>query len=145
MQTTTKTPTRIRIELSKRVSAPPVTAAQLQHVWNILAQHVRVPAAWRTVSVAVVDDAAMRRLNKLYRQVNDVTDVLSFPYGRDGGEVVLCYPQAKRQARLKQTPLRRELNWLTVHGFLHLLGYDHERPRDAQIMRPLEQKILAYV
>ena len=97
------------------------------------------------MSVVVVGDAEMKGLNQRYRQQASVTDVLSFPYGHDGGEIVLCYSQAKRQAKLKQDSLRREVSWLLIHGLLHLLGYDHERTRDAQVMRPLEQKILAYV
>lgn len=133
------------IELSKHVSAPLITTQSLQRVWRALRHLVTIPKSWRQVSVVVVGDAKMKQLNQQHRQQSVVTDVLSFPYGRDGGEIVLCYPQAKRQAAAKQVSLQQELDWLTVHGLLHLLGYDHERMADAQVMRPLEQAILAYV
>lgn len=138
-------PTLPVIELSKQVSAPLITMRTIQPVWRALRRLVAIPKPWQQISIAVVGDAKMRQLNQRYRQQPTVTDVLSFPYGADGGEIVLCYPQAKRQAHAKQVPLQRELNWLLVHGLLHLLGYDHERARDALVMRPLEQAILAYV
>ena len=105
-----------------------------------------------SVSVAVVGDAAMKRLNKAYRGKNSVTDVLSFGE-RDGartpdaetgflGEIIICYPQAVRQARELSHSLDDELAWLVTHGFLHLLGHDHERPQQARAMKGLEKKIL---
>lgn len=138
-------PTKPVIELSKHVSGPLITTQSLQRVWRVLRHLVTIPKSWRQVSVVVVGDAEMKQLNQQHRQQAMVTDVLSFPYGKDGGEIVLCYPQAKRQAALKQVSLRRELDWLLIHGFLHLLDYDHERAVDAKVMRPLEQQILAYV
>ena len=94
------------------------------------------------ISVVVVGDVRMKRLNQQYRQQPKITDVLSFPYGGTTGEVVICYPQAKRQANAKQQPLKNELAWLLIHGILHVLGYDHETAKDAQVMRPLEQQLL---
>ena len=138
-------PTKPVIELSKHVSAPLITTQSLQRVWRALRRLITIPKSWCQVSVVVVNDTEMKRLNQQYRHQSTVTDVLSFPYGEDGGEIVLCYPQAKRQAAVKQVSLQRELDWLTVHGLLHILGYDHERMADAQVMRPLEQAILAYV
>ncbi len=128
-----------------QVVAPQLTNPLVQRVWRAVQRQVTVPRRWQQVSVVVVGDTAMRRLNQRYRQVNAVTDVLSFPYGADGGEVVICYPQAKRQAVSKQVALRSELAWLLTHGLLHILGYDHERAKDANVMRPLEQRILQYV
>lgn len=133
------------IELRTQVAAPQLTNPLVQRVWRAVQYQVTVPRRWQQVSVVVVGDTVMKRLNQRYRQVNAVTDVLSFPYGADGGEVVICYPQAKRQAASKQVSLRSELTWLLTHGLLHILGYDHERAKDAKVMRPLEQRILQYV
>ncbi|EKD78374.1 MAG: hypothetical protein ACD_41C00358G0003 [uncultured bacterium] len=138
-------PTQPAIELVKHVSAPRLTRSRIQHIWQVVKQRVSLPSRWRQVSVVVVGAAEMKQLNQRYRHDPTVTDVLSFPYGTDGGEIVLCYPQAKRQSAAKQVSLTSELDWLLVHGFLHVLGYDHEQAKDAQVMRPLEQAILAYV
>jgi len=123
------------------------------------------------ISLAVVGDGRMRKLNKIYRGKNRVTDVLSFgnrsvvPYlskafprlkkgediefvqPSDGikrlGEVILCYPQAKKQAKRLGHSLEKELTTLFVHGILHLLGYDHEKSdQEAKKMGEIEKKIL---
>ena len=133
------------VELHKAVRATVLSQAFVQQMVTAVKRMVPFPKSWQTISVVVVGDVAMRRLNQRYRQQNYIPDVLSFPYGADGGEIVLCYAQAKRQANQKQVELRRELAWLLIHGLLHVLGYDHETAADANIMRPLEQKILTYV
>lgn len=133
------------IELRTQVAAPQLTQQLVQRVWRAVQRQVAVPPHWQELSVVAVGDVRMKRLNQRYRQVAAVTDVLSFPYGSAGGEVVLCYPQAKRQAASKQVALQYELTWLLTHGLLHILGYDHERPKDANVMRPLERRILHYV
>lgn len=133
------------LELQRSVHAPVLTEQFVQRVVKAVQRSVKFPKQWQTLSVAVVGDQAMRRLNTRYRQQTYVPDVLSFPYGQDGGEVVICYPQAVRQSKQKQVSLKLELAWLLVHGCLHVLGYDHETEVDAKIMRPLEQKILRYV
>ncbi|MBI4407228.1 MAG: rRNA maturation RNase YbeY [Candidatus Kerfeldbacteria bacterium] len=135
----------LTIELRKQVVAPQLTHPLVQRVWRAVQRQVTVPQRWQQVSVVVVGDTAMKRLNQRYRHSATVTDVLSFPYGADGGEVVVCYPQAKRQAASKQVSVRSELAWLLTHGLLHILGYDHELAKDANVMRPLEQRILQYV
>ncbi len=96
------------------------------------------------VSVAFVSEAEIRRLNKAYRRRNAVTDVLSFGDGEAGqlGEVLICFAQARRQARALGHPVRQEALFLLVHGLLHLFGYDHERPIDAHRMFPLQSRIL---
>ncbi|MFA6475062.1 MAG: rRNA maturation RNase YbeY [Patescibacteria group bacterium] len=132
----------MQLELSKRVSAQLVTESFIKTIFSALQRYVKIPDSYDFISVDVVGDTSMQALNKTYRQQNYIPDVLSFPYGPEGGEIVLCYPQAKRQAKAKQVPLRSELAWLLIHGFLHILGYDHEQATAAKIMRPLEQRIL---
>lgn len=132
------------IQLSNRVKSPGFSQQFGQHVFAIARKHVTFPKSF-SLSVVAVGDSAMRKLNHKYRSVDKVTDVLSFPYDENHGEIVICYPQAVRQAINKQVPLKTELAWLLIHGILHILGYDHEKPTDAKIMRPLEKTILNHV
>lgn len=136
------------ITVSRTVASPKLTGQLVQAVAREIKQHVTCPAGFQA-SLVVVSPTQMRSMNKQYRGVDEVTDVLSFPYseinGEVAGEIVLCYAQAKQQAAAKQAPLAQELAWLTTHGILHLLGYDHETPADAKIMRPLERIILCSI
>ena len=61
------------------------------------------------------------------------------------GEIVISYPQAKRQAREARKPLKAELALLVVHGVLHLLGYDHAEPQEEKIMWAKQDRVLANV
>jgi len=91
------------------------------------------------LSIAFIGEREMRELNRAYRGKDCVTDVLSF---EEVGEILICYPQAKRQAAQMGHSVRDELVFLVVHGVLHAFGYDHERPRDAKKMFPLQTRIL---
>ena len=91
------------------------------------------------LSVAFIGEREMRDLNRTYRGKDKVTDVLSF---EEVGEILICYPQAKRQAAAMGHSVRDELVFLLVHGVLHAFGYDHERPNDAKHMFPLQTRIL---
>jgi probable rRNA maturation factor len=83
----------------------------------------------------------MRRLNRKYRGKDQSTDVLAFPAGDGGllGDIVVSVPFAARQARKAGEPLTREIDRLLVHGFLHLMGYDHET--DQGEMDALENRL----
>jgi probable rRNA maturation factor len=96
------------------------------------------------------DDRDVRSLNRRFRSVDRTTDVLSFP--ADGplepgcphlGEIAISMPRAARQARRAAWPLRSEMALLITHGFLHLLGYDHET--DDGAMHRLEALLLRRV
>ena len=93
------------------------------------------------VSVALVSDARIRELNRRYRRVDRVTDVLSFPSSlhRFLGDIVIARGVAGRQAREAGHSELTEIRVLALHGLLHLLGYDHER--DAGRMRRAEQRL----
>jgi probable rRNA maturation factor len=82
------------------------------------------------VSVLFCADARMRGLNRRYRGKDRPTDVLAFPAGDAGrgflGDIVISVPYAAREARRRAEPAAREVDRLLVHGFLHLMGYDHE-------------------
>ena len=71
----------------------------------------------------------MRQLNRRYRRRDRPTDVLAFPADRSAGhlgDIVISVPYAARQARRRREPRAREIDRLLLHGYLHLLGYDHE-------------------
>jgi probable rRNA maturation factor len=89
------------------------------------------------LSIALVNDAAIRELNRDYRHKDKPTDVLAFAMeggepspaaqgGRVLGDVIVSVDTAARQARKRRRPLLAELTMLLAHGLLHLLGYDHE-------------------
>ncbi|HZR24373.1 MAG TPA: rRNA maturation RNase YbeY [Vicinamibacterales bacterium] len=90
------------------------------------------------LSIALVSDVEMRKLNKRYRRKDSVTDVLSFP-GAPLGDIVIARGVARRQAREAGHDVTVELKVLALHGLLHLLGYDHER--DHGEMRRLERRL----
>ena len=100
------------------------------------------PPGGTTVAVALVSDVAMRRYNRDFRGKDRTTDVLSFADGADGhvGDLVICVPQAARQARERGHSLARELRVLLVHGWLHLLGHDHET--DGGRMMRLQRRLV---
>ncbi len=108
------------------------------------------------VSVSFVDNNDIRKLNKIYRDKDKSTDVLSFPLGEDGvydinnetgayllGDVVISMETAVKQAYIYGHSLEREVGFLTVHSMLHLLGYDHETSSlDAANMNEKQEIIL---
>lgn len=111
------------------------------------------------LSLVIAGDDTVHKLNKTYRGVDRTTDVIAFALsqatGKEAhhfimppdkfihlGEVIISYPQAKRQAKEQHHSLERELALLVAHGVLHLLRYDHELPEDEKKMRALEAKAL---
>ena len=115
------------------------------------------------LSLLVTDDATVRELNKTYRGKDKATDVLSFALEADRrggaaagfvmppgemvhlGEVIVSYPKAVEQAAQRLHPVEDELALLVVHGVLHLLGYDHDKPGREREMRSMERKVLSAV
>ena len=98
-----------------------------------------------TVTVRIVGEAEGRRLNADYRGKALATNVLSFSYGDQqpvAGDIVLCAPLLRREAFTQDKPLAAHYAHLTVHGMLHLQGYDHQRDSDANRMERLETVIL---
>lgn len=108
---------------------------------------VTLPKASGKVHVHIVDEAEIRRMNRLHLGKDQVTDVLSFPSGDapifgELGDVLICAVQAERQSA---GDMELELTDLLVHGVLHLLGYDHLRAEDADRMFPLQDAIVARI
>jgi probable rRNA maturation factor len=96
------------------------------------------------VSLSLVSDREMRKLNRQWRGKDQSTDVLSFPLeeGSHLGDVVISLDTARRQAREGGWPLSMELRRLLAHGLLHCAGHDHEDPSDARRMRRAERELL---
>jgi probable rRNA maturation factor len=97
------------------------------------------------LSVALVTDAAIRRLNRDFRHKDKATDVLSFgqpPGSGLVGDVIISLDTARRQAKEGKRALCDELVRLLAHGVLHLAGHDHEQPADARRMAAAEVKLL---
>ncbi len=106
------------------------------------------------IAIMLTDDSAMRDLNRRWRGKDAPTNVLSFPAARRGGgtssplplgDIVIAYETTAREASAQDTPFMHHLAHLAVHGFLHLLGYDHEADADAEAMEEMEAKALARI
>src|SRR5262249_38887778 len=106
------------------------------------------------LSVVLTDDAAVKALNRRWRGLDRPTNVLSFPAGtakpergkpRHIGDIVIAYEPTAREAIGESKPFAHHLAHLTVHGFLHLLGYDHDKNDEAERMERLERRILARI
>jgi probable rRNA maturation factor len=122
-----------------------LSRARLTKLSKAFAKHVPEQAQGE-VEVTFISDTEIQRLNRMYRGKDKVTDVLSFASGQQQltgqlGDVLISYDQAVRQAA--DGDIELELADLIVHGLLHLLGYDHERPTDAALMFPLQDVIVA--
>jgi phosphate starvation-inducible PhoH-like protein len=100
------------------------------------------------LSIVLVSDGEMQRLNRRWRRKDRPTDVLSFPLDAGGllGDVVISVDTARRQAAEQGTTLGREADRLLIHGLLHLLGYDHERsPAEARRMQRRERALARWL
>lgn len=104
------------------------------------------------LAIVLTDDSRIRALNRVWRGIDKPTNVLSFPAkdrsGNEGapallGDIVIAYETTKHEALAQGTPFLHYLAHLTVHGFLHLRGYNHEAEDEAETMERLERQILA--
>ena len=106
------------------------------------------------LSLLITGDETVHELNRNYRQLDETTDVLAFAFQEDSdfpspvdgitqlGEVIISAEQAERQAAENEHSLEQEIAILTIHGILHLLGYDHQNNKAEQAMRAREKEIL---
>ena len=126
------------------VNSPGLPSAAALRRWLAAALTQRA-----AITVRFVGNAEGRELNRAFRERDYATNVLSFGYGASGrprvlaGDLVLCAPVLRREARAQGKALAAHVAHLTVHGALHLQGYDHQTPRAAARMEALEAKILA--
>jgi probable rRNA maturation factor len=133
----------------------PDAEAVIQRAIAAAAETVDADVADAELAVMLTDDSGIRTLNSNWRGVDKPTNVLSFPALQpDGGrreddaprmlgDIAIAYQTMRREADDEQKPFDHHLSHLAVHGFLHLIGYDHETDDDADAMENLEQEILA--
>ena len=103
------------------------------------------------MNIIFVNDEEIQRINKDYRNIDRVTDVISFALNDEKdflikteeiGDIFICLDQAKRQAEEYGHSLDREVGFLSVHGYLHLNGYDHMTKEDEEVMFKKQDEIL---
>jgi probable rRNA maturation factor len=123
-------------------------AAAVRKAINAAADEISSPGG--DVVVVLTGDAAIRKLNKQWRKIDKATNVLSFPAPHGPtipatalGDIVIAYETLARESRDEGKEFAHHLSHLAVHGFLHLMGYDHQNDSDAEAMEELEGVILA--
>jgi probable rRNA maturation factor len=123
------------IEIINRQKKHPVRTRAFKRLLGELSARYRL--ADPEITLAFVGERAIRTLNRKFMKKDRPTDVLSFPLGEKGadgkfylGDIVIAVPVAFLQSRAKGHGLDRELRLLAIHGFLHLLGYDHSAGMD---------------
>ena len=111
------------------------------------------------ITITFTTPEEIRKINKKYRKIDKATDVLSFPmfekaeldekiknkdflYEDVLGDIIISIEKVKEQAEEYGHSFERELSYMVVHGFYHLMGYDHIEEEDKKIMRPKEEKVL---
>ncbi|HEV2475236.1 MAG TPA: rRNA maturation RNase YbeY [Candidatus Dormibacteraeota bacterium] len=130
--------TVLEVEVVKAVHAgvsPAFVRTVLRRAAAVPEVAARLPEGEATVAVRVTDDEEMRHLNKTYAGEDHTTDVLSFPgEASHVGDIAVSWPRVVEQAELWEHDEKAELSVLLVHGFLHLLGWDHATPAEAEEM-----------
>ena len=133
----------------------PDAEAVIQRAIAAAAETVDADVADAELAVMLTDDSGIRTLNSNWRGVDEPTNVLSFPALQpDGGrreddaprmlgDIAIAYQTMRKEADDEHKPFDHHLSHLAVHGFLHLIGYDHETDDDAEAMETLEAEILA--
>lgn len=121
----------------------------------VLAALTHENALGRFVSVELTNDSVIHEYNREYRSVDRPTDVLSFPADEGGellsipdgflGDIMISIPRAEEQGKELGHSTEREIIFLTVHGLLHLLGYDHMTEEDESIMLPVQRSIVSEI
>ncbi len=103
-------------------------------------------------SIIFVDEQEIQKINREYRHIDKVTDVISFAFEDNGnisyndirvlGDIYICIPRMQDQAKEYGHSEKRELSFLTVHGLLHLLGYDHQTKEEEKEMFAIQELVL---
>jgi probable rRNA maturation factor len=118
---------------------------------NVRKAHRLIRQAPNHVSILIANDKTMSRLHQQFLQIAGPTDVLTFEIERSskgrviGGEIIICLPEARRQARQRKIPVSHELLLYALHGLLHLAGYDDVKTRDYDKMHREEDRVLTAI
>ncbi|MEP6633235.1 MAG: rRNA maturation RNase YbeY [Luteimonas sp.] len=148
----TRGPVRLEVSVGYALPRAGLPAATSFRKWVAAALKGRIREA--NLAIRIVDNKEGRALNRHYRGKDYATNVLSFPAERPPGipddvrmpllgDLVLCAPVIAREAREQGKPPIAHYAHLTVHGALHLLGWNHEDTREADCMEQLEREILS--
>jgi probable rRNA maturation factor len=144
----TQGPLQLDVSVSYGLPRAGLPAAVSFRRWAAAAAKGRIKRA--DLAIRVVDEKEGRALNRHYRGKDYATNVLSFPVELPEGvtlpllgDLVICAPVVAKEAQRQGKPLAAHYAHLTIHGVLHLLGLDHENPREADAMEQIERDILA--
>ncbi len=141
----------VRVTIINRVKKIPYPKSFFQKVVDASLKVLKKPSLSGLLSVLLVNPKEIKELNEEFRGISGVTDVLTFPAEEKSsftfkkkyfGEIVICLPEARKHAKMYGYSLKKELQLLTCHGFLHLLGYVHKKKKEKDQMKLLEDKIL---
>lgn len=132
--------------------AEPDAEVLVQRAIEAAARQAIASAEVAEVAIVLTDDSGIRTLNRDWRGIDKPTNVLSFPAAqapaggtqpRMLGDIAIAYETTRREADNENKPFAHHLSHLAVHGFLHLVGHDHETDDEAETMEGLERTILA--
>ena len=153
----------IEVEIINEQNIHPITDSDIELIEKVLKEAAKLEQLTAgEVVVTLVDDQRIQELNQHYRGLDQPTDVLSFAMNEQGeddldiifaednqavvpnmlGDIVISIPRAVEQAEEYGHSFARELGFLTVHGFLHLLGYDHYSPEEESLMLGKQEETL---
>jgi len=140
----------VDVQVATRAASVPKTG-DIQRWVRAALQEIGAPGEPTDLCIRVVDSDEARVLNERYRGIDKPTNVLSFPAQVDVpganilGDVVICAPVVSAEAADQGKNVGDHFAHMVVHGVLHLAGYDHEEPQDAELMEALEIRILERV
>jgi probable rRNA maturation factor len=135
--------------------AEPDAEATIDRAIAAAAEFVEADVGDSELAVMLTDDGGIQTLNRNWRGIDKPTNVLSFPAlqprgprldddaPRMLGDIAIAYETTRREADEEQKPFDHHLSHLAVHGFLHLIGHDHEKDQEAETMEALEREILS--
>ncbi len=135
--------------------AEPQAESVIDRAITAAAEFVTVDVGDSELAVMLTDDAGITTLNRNWRGMDKPTNVLSFPAlqprgprnpddpPRMLGDIAIAYETTRKEADEEQRPFEHHLSHLAVHGFLHLIGHDHEQDQEAETMESLEREILS--
>lgn len=147
MKSATATAVSNLLRVADRARDKTVGARFLRRAARILVANLQIPGG-SDLSIFLVGDTRMARLNASLIGHEGTTDVITLDYAMDGvlaGEIYICVPEAKRQAKRFRVPARREAMRYAVHGVLHMLGYDDTTPAKRLKMKREENRLVGVV
>ncbi|KKR34712.1 MAG: putative rRNA maturation factor [Candidatus Magasanikbacteria bacterium GW2011_GWA2_40_10] len=138
----------LKINFNKRVKCS-WTSGRIKKVFNIISSRIKISGE---LEINIVGEKEIKDLNFRYRKKNKVTDVLSFAWQEDSvvktknlGQIYICYPQIERQAKEFKVLVEEEFVRMLTHGFLHIIGYNHEKNKDAKKMFKIQEEVVGEV